>query len=95
MIAGKLGGRLMIALLQSVVLLVARRFLFGLSQAHRSRLDVQRSEVADSFPPQTVGGSVTLRRQRGRMFLIACAELLRYGGGDAGFVGHDLFGGGR
>ena len=31
MIAGKLGGRLMIALLQSVVLLVAGRFLFGLS----------------------------------------------------------------
>jgi len=30
-IAGKLGGRLLIALLQSVVLLVAGRFLFGLS----------------------------------------------------------------
>jgi len=53
--------------------------------------DCQRSDLLDLFAAALGRQEAGRQLQRWRMFLMACAELFNYGGGDEWFVSHYLF----
>ena len=60
-------------------------------EAWLTNCDRQRPDLLDLFA-STLGGNGAARQlQRWRMFLMACAELFAYRGGDEWFVSHYLF----
>ena len=60
-------------------------------EAWLANCDRQRPDLLDLFA-STLGGNGAARQlQRWRMFLMACAELFAYRGGDEWFVSHYLF----
>ncbi len=55
------------------------------------RLDANYSELLELFKPDIGRSAAKITLQRWRMFMLACAELFRFDGGDQWFVSHYLF----
>ncbi len=55
------------------------------------RLDANYSELLELFQPDIGRSAAKITLQRWRMFMLACAELFRFDGGDQWFVSHYLF----
>ncbi len=60
-------------------------------EAWLANCDRQRPDLLDLFASTLGGNGAAIQLQRWRMFLMACAELFAYRGGDEWFVSHYLF----
>ena len=59
-------------------------------EAWLAKLDAARADLLQLFRQQLPEPQARVTLQRWRMFMMACAELFRYGGGSQWFVSHYL-----